>query len=155
MIAFIHSFIIYSFIHLLMMWYSCILAFIHVHVLLLFVRECIINARYTLPDLGLDAVEWLGRTLLPSSWLDNDAGCVNWPEGPDVFVHLHMMLFVILALISPQRLKIIRRLFVIFAILNALRAITVIVTSLPDASRKCAAQWEDPALGGYVCIQCQ
>ena len=108
----------------------------------------VIEGTYTLPDLGLDLVSWLGTTFLPAAWIHDD-GCIDWQEGPDFFVHLHLIMFVLLIIISPQRLKIIRRLFVIFAILNALRAFTVIVTSLPDASPKCALQWDNPVTGAY------
>jgi hypothetical protein len=103
---------------------------------------------YTLPDIGLEFLDAACSRVLPASWAHANGGCINWPHGPDFFVHVHMLLFALLVLISPQRLKIVRRLFVVFAAVNAMRMITVIVTSLPDASPKCAAQWDDPALGG-------
>ena len=108
----------------------------------------VVEGRYILPDLGLDMVQYAAEKILPVEWTNSD-GCFHWTEGPDVILQIHVALAVFLIVISPQRFKIIRRLFLIFAILNLLRAFTVIVTSLPDASPKCAQQWTDPKTGAY------
>lgn len=56
-----------------------------------------------------------------------------------------------LALIAlhPQRFMILRRLLVLFGIMFLLRAVTVSVTQLPDASPTCQAQFGDPKRGAY------
>lgn len=71
----------------------------------------------------------------------NSPGYVDWFELPDIlvgFLTLAMLVFVIL---HSKRLRIVRRLTILFAFLQLLRSFTVIVTSLPDASPVCAAQF--------------
>ena len=97
------------------------------------------NGMYSLPDLGLDVVAWVGSRTLPDSWVLD--GKVHWPDGPDVFVFAHLFCFLILLFISPQRFKIVRRVLVIYSMLNLLRAFTVIATSLPDPFPGCHEQF--------------
>ena len=99
------------------------------------------NGSYVIPDIGLDAVAWLGKAFLPENWIKE--GGVDWLEGPDLFVTVHGFLLLGFLFISPQRLKIVRRLFVIYSFLNLLRAFTVIATSLPDPTPKCRMQFHN------------
>jgi shingomyelin synthase len=73
------------------------------------------------------------------------ADYIDWFELPDIFVSSYGSLLVCFLVLHPKRLLILRRLAVIFGYLNLLRAYTVIVTSLPDASPECAKQFMENA----------
>mmetsp|Transcript_8203 Transcript_8203/g.16559 ORF Transcript_8203/g.16559 Transcript_8203/m.16559 type:complete len:489 (+) Transcript_8203:26-1492(+) len=88
----------------------------------------------TLPDLGHDVIGSLTLRFLGTSYID-------WFELPDIFVSVLGTLTFLLLLLHPRRLLIIRRICIVFGLLNLMRSFTVIVTSLPDASPECAKQF--------------
>ena len=97
----------------------------------------------TLPDLGHDIVEmialWSGAK---TKYIDNYA-------LPDELVYaLFVASFALIAL-HPQRFMILRRMLFLFGMMFLLRAVTVSVTQLPDASPTCQAQFGDPRRGAY------
>eukprot|EP00906_Rhabdomonas_costata_P000277 RCo000372 len=93
----------------------------------------------TLPDLGHDVIAWVLLQTTGNTF-------VNWFDLPDLFVAAHTVLTGLLLVFHTARFLIQRRLFVIFALLNLLRAYTVVITSLPDPSPVC--QLESSKEGG-------
>ena len=91
----------------------------------------------TLPDLGHDIVQFFTQRLLGTDFID-------WFELPDIFVSVMGTSFAIFMLLHPRWFLILRRLTFIFSWLNLLRSLTVICTSLPDASPECAKQFGLP-----------
>ena len=96
----------------------------------------------SLPDLGHDLVSVVGRKLWGKTFLD-------WFTLPDIFLELFMVAVVALCIVHPLRFLILRRFCIVFAALNGLRALCVILTSLPDASPACASQFGDKKHGAY------
>jgi len=96
----------------------------------------------TLPDIGHDMIGRITRKYLGTDYID-------WFELPDHFVSFMGSVCVLFILLHPRRFLIVRRLCLIFGMLNLLRSFTVIVTSLPDASPECAKQFTKKSLGGY------
>ena len=99
----------------------------------------------TLPDFGHDVV-----TLLCKRVFGEEYEYIDMFELPDMFVAVFTPLCLIFIVLHPRRFMIFRRVFVIFGILNLLRSFTVVVTSLPDASPACHAQFKSiDTLGAY------
>jgi len=96
----------------------------------------------TLPDIGHDIIGRFTREYLGTDYID-------WFELPDHFVSFMGTSCVIFVLLHPRRFMILRRLCIIFGLLNLLRSFTVIVTSLPDASPECAKQFTKKGQGSY------
>ena len=90
----------------------------------------------TLPDLGHDLVTMTSRVVLGTDYID-------FFELPDMFVACFIPITLLFVLLHPRRLMIFRRVFAIFGLLNLMRSFTVIITSLPDASPNCTAQFDD------------
>ena len=101
----------------------------------------LMTTTHAIPDVGLDLVAYVGTAVLPDSWIKD--GSIDWPNGPDEFVKFHGLFLVVFLIFSPQRLKIVRRIFVVYSFVNLLRAFTVIATSLPDPTPKCHNQFHD------------
>jgi hypothetical protein len=95
----------------------------------------------TLPDLGHDVVSAVGRVVWGSEYMP-------WDGLPDKFIDGWLLATVMLIAAMPLRLLVLRRFFVVFACLNTLRSISVIITSLPDASPRCISQFGKEA-GAY------
>jgi shingomyelin synthase len=96
----------------------------------------------TLPDLGHDLIGSFTRRYLGTDYID-------WYELPDHFVNFLGTAVVIFLVVHPRRFLIIRRLALIFGMLNLLRSFTVIITSLPDASPSCALQFTSRSPSSY------
>ena len=90
----------------------------------------------TLPDLGHDFVAFVMKRLTGQEYIEMF-------EIPDYFVSIMGTVLVFFVFIHPRRFMILRRLFFVFSVLNVLRSLTVSMTSLPDASPKCAAQFDN------------
>jgi hypothetical protein len=91
-----------------------------------------VTGSVTLPDLGHDLLPYL-----------------DWFRLPDHFIEANLAMFLVLIAIHPKRFLIIRRGTMILALIYILRSYTVLVTSLPDASPACQAQFHDPMTGAY------
>ena len=99
----------------------------------------------TLPDFGHDIV-----TLLCKRVFGPEYEYIDMFELPDMFVAVFTPLCLCFVVLHPRRFMILRRVFVIFGILNFMRSFTVVVTSLPDASPSCHAQFKNmDTLGAY------
>jgi len=96
-----------------------------------------ITSLNTLPDIGHDVV-----TLLCKQIFGPEYEYIDMFELPDMFVAVFTPLYLLFIVLHPRRFMIFRRVFVIFGALNFMRSFTVIVTSLPDASPSCHAQFE-------------
>lgn len=96
-----------------------------------------------LPDLGHDMVEMVAIKMgAKTTYIDNYA-------LPDELVYgLFVATFGLIG-VHPQRFMILRRLLVLFGLMFVLRAVTVSVTQLPDASPTCQAQFLDAKRGAY------
>jgi len=94
--------------------------------------------KHTLPDLGHDLVEYLFE----------GSDILDWAVLPHRFANLMILCAVVFSLIHPKRLLVLRRFLVVFAILSFLRGICVLVTSMPDPSLDCRAQFEPNAPTG-------
>jgi len=90
-----------------------------------------------LPDLGHDFVTMLTQFLFGTEYME-------WAALPDHFVKVFYPLTFCFILIHPKRFAIARRLCAVYGLINALRTITVSVTSLPDPSPYCQAQFTNP-----------
>ena len=101
------------------------------------------TASRTLPDLGHDAVELL------ATWLEWDTPYIDNYALPDKLVYVLSVATIGLVAFHPQRFMILRRLLVLFGMMFCLRAVTVSVTQLPDASPTCQAQFGHPKRGVY------
>jgi len=97
----------------------------------------------TLPDLGHDV--W--AFILQYFGFEHDY--VNDYSIPDQLVTRLSVFTILFGACHPQRFVIMRRSVVILGIMMALRAITVSVTQLPDASPVCQAQFDDPDGRGH------
>lgn len=93
------------------------------------------TGRYTLPDYGHDLTEYILGNM---GYTDTYVNAHHLPDTIVAWVSGFTMCFV---LAHPRRFLIIRRALIIFAILFFFRAFTVTVTSLPDASPVCRAQF--------------
>jgi shingomyelin synthase len=93
-----------------------------------------ITGSVTLPDIGHDILPYSGDAYF---------------SIPDRIVDICLIAFVALLIIHPKRFLIIRRTSVNMSLLYILRSVTVLVTSLPDASPACQAQFIDPVAGAY------
>ncbi|CBJ32868.1 conserved unknown protein [Ectocarpus siliculosus] len=94
---------------------------------------------HTLPDLGHDL--WallLNRLGHHTDYIDEHA-------LPDRMVSFAGMVGDLFILCHPQRLKIMRRVFIIFGTVLMMRAVSVSVTVLPDASPVCRERFEEDA----------
>lgn len=100
----------------------------------------VLHGTFSLPDLGHSL---LGGALTFLFGKD----IMEWHALPDLFVSVSVGLTLVLIVQHPKRFIILRRLLAIYSLLNLLRAYTVIVTSLPDASPVCAKQFGDPKTG--------
>ena len=101
------------------------------------------TAQRTLPDLGHDIVEMVADSLgARTKYIDHYS-------LPDELVSALFVATLILIALHPQRFMILRRLLVLFGMMFLLRAVTVSVTQLPDASPTCQAQFGDPIRGAY------
>lgn len=89
-----------------------------------------------LPDLGHDFLEIMERF----EWFRLIAH-----REPDV--PLQIVGYVVTAFVftHPKRMMMFRRIFAVFGYVNVLRAICVSLTSLPDSSARCGAQFGDPS----------
>ncbi len=96
----------------------------------------------TLPDLGHDTI---GPVLLHFTGEDH----LDWFHLPDHFVTWSQRITSVLVACHPMRFVIFRRYIFIFATCLFFRAISILSTSLPDASPACQAQFGDPETGAY------
>ncbi|CAM9978336.1 unnamed protein product [Discosporangium mesarthrocarpum] len=101
---------------------------------------------HTLPDLGHDL--WA----LVLTTLGHDKEYINEHSLPDVLVAFLGRAGCLFSLCHPQRLKIIRRICMIFGMVLLMRAVSVSVTVLPDASPVCRERfsqlWEENLFPG-------
>lgn len=95
-----------------------------------------------LPDLGHDIITYFMQALFGVSY-------VEWAELPDHWVKFFYPITALFVLMHPKRFAILRRLCAVYGLINALRTITVSVTSLPDPSPYCQHQFVDNATGFY------
>lgn len=89
-----------------------------------------------LPDLGHDMLEIFERSQY-FQWIST----VN----PDIPLQIIGYCSTALVFMHPKRLMMLRRVFAVFGYVNVLRAICVIITSLPDSSPRCASQFGHPS----------
>mmetsp|Transcript_34586 Transcript_34586/g.44133 ORF Transcript_34586/g.44133 Transcript_34586/m.44133 type:complete len:407 (+) Transcript_34586:155-1375(+) len=94
-----------------------------------------VTHQVTLPDLGHD----LWAAVL--NWLDHQRDYIDFHSLPDKMLEHLGKATLLFMLLHPKRLMIIRRVAVILGILCFCRATTVSVTTLPDASPTCHAQF--------------
>ena len=99
----------------------------------------------TLPDLGHDLVSLVGK----ATWGDE---FLRWYALPDLFADGFMLALVAFCCVHPLRFVVLRRVTVIWSALNALRALCVIVTSLPSSDPTCVAQFKDET-GAYKLLE--
>ena len=97
----------------------------------------------TLPDIGHDAWAQL------SGWLGWERPYVDNYALPDILVSRLAVATLLFVVLHPQRFMILRRVLLLFGIMMCLRAVTVTVTQLPDASPTCQAQFGYPRRGAY------
>lgn len=97
--------------------------------------------QYTLPDYGHDLTHFI------LNWLGYSEAYINVHHLPDTITAWVSFVTMLFMLAHPRRFLILRRTTIIFAILFLFRAFTVTVTSLPDASPVCRAQFLNGA--GY------
>ncbi len=92
---------------------------------------------------GHDLVRYILR------WWGHSHDFVNVYSIPDTLVFYCFLATFLFIAIHPKRFKILRRMLVVFGIMNLLRAFTVSVTQLPDAAPICQSQFTDPVTGEY------
>lgn len=91
-----------------------------------------------LPDIGHDVWAWfLARIGHPTSYIDDHA-------LPDRLVVFLGRVTICLAALHPRRFMLFRRLFTIVGLVLLMRAVSVTVTVLPDASPVCQAKSNTP-----------
>jgi hypothetical protein len=96
----------------------------------------------TLPDLGHDLI---GPVLVYFTGSDH----LDWFHLPDHFVTWSQRITSVFVACHPMRFVIFRRYIFIFASCLLFRTVSVLSTSLPDASPACQAQFGDPETGAY------
>lgn len=94
------------------------------------------TGRFTLPDYGHDLTEFILKQM---GYTDGYIAVHHIPDTITIWLSAFTTLFV---LAHPRRFLIVRRALIIFGALFLLRAFTVTVTSLPDASPMCQAQFK-------------
>jgi len=96
-----------------------------------------------LPDLGHDMAETIWA-ILPFSFR-NDMSMIDF-NG--MFLNLFGYPLLVFSFLHPLRHMIVRRTSFVYSWINVFRAVCIVVTSMPDASRECQAQFGTP-LGAY------
>ena len=89
-----------------------------------------------LPDLGHDLIAAIIRPITGQEFISSS-------HIPDQFVLGMGFPTILFILIHPLRFLIIRRTFIAFTFLNLLRSCTILMTSFPDSSPNCIAQFSD------------
>lgn len=90
------------------------------------------TGKYSLPDLG--------HEILPF---------IDFFELPNFVVEMQLYMFLALLTFHPKRFIILRRTTLMLGIIYLFRSITVLLTSLPDSSPICHAQFMDSVTGSY------
>eukprot|EP00299_Pterocystis_sp_00344_P012824 c6212_g1_i1.p1 GENE.c6212_g1_i1~~c6212_g1_i1.p1 ORF type:complete len:305 (+),score=32.28 c6212_g1_i1:45-959(+) len=96
-----------------------------------------------LPDFGHDLVAILKTHI--GVYLTPIASQFTTVDLNGVFLDIFGFPMIYLGFLHPQRTMLLRRVPFIFSCINILRAISISVTSLPDASPECHIQFETPS----------
>lgn len=94
------------------------------------------TAKQSLPDIGHDIISFVLGFLT-----NGHHTFVDWWELPDYSVEYMNKAVIALIILHPLKLRVFKRYAVIFGLINVIRAFTVLMTTLPDPSPLCRAQF--------------